>query len=351
MELLEKTINSIPPLDTEAEKAAAAREDQLTKPIGSLGRLEELAVKIAGMRGDYRPVLNKKTVIVFAADHGVALQGVASYPQDVTMQMLMNFRANGAAINVLAKQAGADVRLVDMGVKSPYPLSDDVIVRKMGPGTDDISMGPAMTREKAVECIEAGIGVALAEAERGMNLLAVGEMGVGNTTSSAAVICAITGNSPAQVTGTGAGLSPAKLQNKIDIVGKALKNNEINPADGLDVLSAVGGFEIGGMAGAILAAASRRIPVVLDGIISSAAALIASLIAPQAVDYMIPGHRSQVPGHAFALKRLGLVPYLDLDMRLGEGTGAVLAFNIVEAACRTLNDMATFAEAGVSEAD
>ena len=350
MNLIEETVNNIPGIDKDAERAAAEREDQLTKPLGSLGRLEELAIAIAGMRSEARPVLDKKEVFVFAADHGVALEGVASYPQDVTMQMLMNFRMRGAAINVLAEQAGAVIHLVDMGVKSDYPESEDVIYRKMGPGTANIAAGPAMTRETAVKCVEAGIELILAEAEKGMNLLAVGEMGVGNTTSSAAIISAVTGNPAGVVTGTGAGLSPDKLKHKVDIVRKAVEMNPVDTSDGLAVLAALGGFEIGGMAGAMIAAASRRIPVVIDGIISSAAALIASLIAPRSADYMIAGHRSKVPGQSFALARLGLEPCLDLNMRLGEGTGAVLAFNIIEAACRTLNEMATFAEAGVSEA-
>ncbi|MDC7227819.1 MAG: nicotinate-nucleotide--dimethylbenzimidazole phosphoribosyltransferase [Spirochaetales bacterium] len=351
MELLEIIVKNIPAIDNAAIKVAAEREDQLTKPIGSLGRLEELVIKIAGMRAEARPSLDKKKVIVFASDHGVALEGVGSYPQEVTMQMLMNFRVKGAAINVLAAQAGADISLVDMGVACPYPEADDVILRKLGPGTANIAVGPAMDRATAVKALETGMELALLDADKGMNLLAVGEMGIGNTTSSAAIICAVTGNSPDEVTGTGAGLAPEKLQHKKEIVKKALAVNSPDVTDGIDVLASLGGFEIGAMAGAIVAAASRRIPVVIDGIISSAAALIASLIAPDSVNYMIAGHRSQVPGHSFALAKLGLEPYLELDMRLGEGTGAVLCFNIVEAACRTLDEMATFAEAGVSEAN
>ena len=351
MKLLESTIKNIPAVDASAAAAALEREDQLTKPLGSLGRLEEIAAKVAGIRGEARPVLDRKNVIVFAADHGVALEGVGSYPQEVTMQMLMNFRAKGAAVNVLASQAGAEISLVDMGVATPYPPAADVIDRSIGRGTGNIAAGPAMTRETAVKALEAGIEIALDEADRGMKLLAVGEMGIGNTTSSAAIICAVTGNSPDDVTGTGAGLDPEKLAHKKEVVRRTLQVNNPDASDGVGLLASIGGFEIGGMAGAILAAASRRVPIVIDGIISSAAALVASVIAPASVDYMIAGHRSQVPGHSYALERLGLVPLLDLQMRLGEGTGAVVAFNIVEAACRTLDEMATFAEAGVSEAN
>ena len=351
MDILKETKACIPGIDAEASEKAAQRENELTKPPGSLGRLEELAVKIAGMRGTVRPGLKDKAVIVFASDHGVALEGVASYPQDVTAQMVLNFCAGGAAINVLARQAGARIKIVDIGVASPYPSSEQVIMRKISRGTENIVKGPAMSRESAIKALETGIEVTLAAADEGLDLLAVGEMGVGNTTASAAVISAVTGRPPDEITGTGAGITPEVLEMKKKIVRKAIEVNNPDITDGISVLAAVGGFEIGGMAGAIIAAASRRIPVVIDGIISSAAALIASLIAPSSVDYMIAGHRSKVPGQAAALEMLGLTPCLDLQMRLGEGTGAVLAFNIIEAACRTLDEMATFSEAGVSKAE
>jgi nicotinate-nucleotide--dimethylbenzimidazole phosphoribosyltransferase len=350
MALLERTVSRIQPLDADAMALARARQSHLTKPPGSLGRLEELSIRIAGIQRRPRPDVTRKAVFVMAADHGVVAQGVTAYPQSVTAQMVANFAAGGAAINVLARYVGARVLIVDMGVACDITGCDSLISKKVAYGTRDLSCGPAMSRDQAICAVEAGIEVLESELARGLDLVATGDMGIGNTTASAAIIAAITGQLPASVAGRGTGVDDAGLARKIAVIEQALAYNQPDPNDALDVLSKVGGFEIGGLAGVIIACVANRIPVVIDGVISGAAALVAAALAPQARDYLIAGHLSTEPGHRAALAHLGLEPLLDLGMRLGEGTGAALAMGIVEAAVKALNEMATFEQAGVSGA-
>ncbi len=345
---LQGLIANIPPVNETAMQAARRRQDDLTKPRGSLGQLENLSVNIAGMTGKVQPMITHKVVTIMAGDHGVVAEGVSAYPSEVTPQMVMNFVFGGAAINVLAKHVGARVTIVDMGVASQID-HPDVLNRNIAPGTQNIARGPAMTRAQAVQALEAGAQVVEAELDKGLDILATGDMGIGNTTPSAAIAAVITGRAPAEIVGRGTGVDDAGLKRKISAVQNALEVNHPDPKDGIDILAKVGGFEIGGLAGAILAAAAQRIPVVIDGFISTAAAMIAVSLAPQAGDYLISAHRSQELGHQIMLEWLGLEPLLDLDMRLGEGTGAVLAISLVEAACKILDEMATFSEAGVSD--
>ena len=347
---IERVIEQIPPLDEAAMAAARARQDSLTKPRGSLGRLEELSITLAGITASPAPELSHKAIVTMAADHGVAASGVSAYPQAVTAQMVRNFIAGGAAISVLAGHIGARVIVVDMGVAADVdvPAGAPLVVRKVAYGTADISHGPAMSAEQAVEAIEAGIDVLAAEAAKGLQMVATGDMGIANTTPSSAIAAAITGRSPCEVTGRGTGIDDAALEHKIAVVQRALEVNRPDRSDGLDVLAKVGGFEIGGLAGVTIAAAARRIPVVIDGFISGAAALIATTLAPAARHYLIASHLSAESGHRIVLDSLGCEPLLRLDMRLGEGTGAALAMSIVEAAAKILTQMASFAEAGVS---
>lgn len=347
--LLEQTVASIGPLCEEAMAAARARQDQLTKPQGSLGRLEELSVQIAGITGNPRPVIRNKAVIVVAGDHGVAAEGVSAYPQEVTAQMVYNFLRGGAGISVLARHVGARVVVVDAGVAADLEPHPALKVRKIGYGTGNIARGPAMSREQAIRALESGIALVEEERAQGLDIVAPGDMGIANTTPAAAIVAAVTGRPPAEVTGRGTGVDDTGLARKIAAVERALAVNEPDPRDGVDLLAKVGGFEIGTIAGIVLGAAAARIPVVLDGFISTAGALIAAAIAPTVVSYCIASHNSVEVGHRAMLHHLGLRPLLDLNLRLGEGTGAALAMSLVEAACKVLNEMATFAEAGVSE--
>jgi nicotinate-nucleotide--dimethylbenzimidazole phosphoribosyltransferase len=330
---------------------ARARHDQLTKPAGSLGRLEELAISIAGMTGSSAPRIESKAVIVMAGDHGVVADGVSLYPQDVTPQMVMNFLSGGAAINVLARLVDARVVVVDMGVAGTPDSVPGLISRKIAPGTDNMARGPAMSRQQAIDAIEAGIEILETEEQQGLDIVATGDMGIGNTTASSAICAAITGASVEDITGPGTGLDAERVGAKAAVIRRALDVNHPDPGDGLDVLSKVGGFEIGGLAGVILGAAAHRTPVVLDGFISGAAALVAASLCPAAREYMKAGHRSPEPGHAAVLEHLKLSPYLDLGMRLGEGTGAALGIFLAETAVDILAGMATFGEAGVSGPD
>ncbi len=340
---------TIPPLSVEAENAAHDRQAILTKPAGSLGRLEEIAIQIAAVTGCPVPSVSQKAVIVMAGDHGITAENVCAYPSEVTHQMVLNFLKGGAAINVLARQAGARVAVVDIGVAADFDPMPGLISRKLARGTQNMAKGPAMTRQQAEAAIQVGFDVVEAEIVQGLNLVATGEMGIGNTTPSAAIAAVFTGLPVRQVTGRGAGLDDAKLSHKITVIEQALEINRPNPGDPLDVLSKVGGFEIAGLVGVILGAAAKRIPVVIDGFISGAAALIAAELVPQVKPYLIASHQSVEVGHAAILERIGLKPLFLLDLRLGEGTGAVLAFHLIEAAVRTLNEMATFSEAGVSD--
>ncbi len=347
---LGEVIAGVAPADAGVREAARRRQERLTKPPGSLGRLEELSLQVAAIQGTERPVVRGKAVVVAAGDHGVVAQGVTGYPQQVTAQMVLNFLAGGAAVSVMARQAGVRLLVVDAGVATPLPAHPDLRVVGVGRGTADITQGPAMSREQAEACVLAGVALAREAAEGGADLVGTGDMGIGNTTASSAITAALTGVSPRETTGRGTGRSDEELSRKVEVVERALAVNNPDPADGLDVLAKVGGFEIGVLAGVALGGAAARRVVVLDGFISGAAALIAHRLCPAAGDYLVASHRSAEAGHRAVLSHLGLRPLLDLGMRLGEGTGAVLAMGLVEAAAACLREMATFDEAGVSGA-
>lgn len=346
---LNQALEAIKPLDKLSMAAARSRQDTLTKPTGSLGRLEELSIQIAGIQGKPIPQIKHKGIIVMAADHGVVARGTSAYPQEVTRQMVLNFLNGGAGINVISRQVGARVIVVDMGVAGNLPSNLALVSRKIASGTRDISKGPAMTTVQAKQALEAGIEIVKNEIKKGLDIVATGDMGIGNTTASAAICSVMTGKPVAKVTGRGTGLNDEQLQNKIGIISEAIALNKPDASKPLEVLAKIGGFEIGGLAGVILGAASQRVPVVIDGFISGAAALIADGLCPRVRDYMIAGHCSVEPGHILALKHLGLRPLLNLDMRLGEGTGAALGMFIAEISTRVLVEMATFTEAGVSD--
>jgi nicotinate-nucleotide--dimethylbenzimidazole phosphoribosyltransferase len=351
MELLEETVAAIVPQDAAAKTAAHARLEQLAMPYWALGRLLDLAEELAGMTGSLRPPVQRKTIVVMAGDHGVVADGVSAYPQEVTVQMVANFVAGGASINALARQVGARVTVVDMGVAADLgALRSAVLDRKVAPGTESIARGPAMSREKAVQAVEAGIGVAR-ELGPSTDVFGTGEMGIGNTTPSSAIVAAVSGAAAAEVTGHGTGIDDDQLRHKAEIVERSLAVNSADPGDGLDLLAKLGGFEIGGIAGLILGAAALRRPVVVDGFISTAGALVAQALCPLSTEYMIAAHRSVERGHHVALEKLGKKPLLDMDLRLGEGTGGALAMNVIDAALRVLTEVATFEEASVSHRD
>lgn len=334
-----------------AAAQAQARLDNKTKPRGSLGRLEELACRLAGIYRTPLPEPPAKAVVVMAADHGVAVEGVSAYPQEVTGQMLRNFAAGGAAINVLASLQQARVIVVDMGsAEGVKGQGSAVRDHRLGPGTANFRRGPAMSREIAIRSVEIGIALVRELHEVGVGMLAVGEMGIANTTAASAITAVLLDQPAERVTGRGTGVDGERLQHKIHTINDALAIHRPNPAEPLDVLAKVGGFEIGGLAGVMLGAAACKMAVVLDGFITGAAALIAAALCPTVREYLIAAHRSPEPGHTLILQHLGLRPLLDLEMRLGEGTGAVLALNIPEASLRLLRDMATFVAAGVTDA-
>lgn len=338
----------IPDIDRAAIDAARARQNTLTKPQGSLGRLEEIAVKIAGIQGTDRPRIDARYAVVAAADHGVVAEGVSAYPQSVTAQMVLNFIANGAGINVLARRADVKVIVVDAGVASDLP--DDSRIRRVATakGSANFTLGPAMSRADAEAIVAAGVELGAELASGGHAIIVPGEMGIGNTTAAAAITSVITGSQPAITTGRGTGVDDASLARKISVIERAINVNKPVSTDGLDVLSKVGGYEIGFLAGLMLGAASRRGTVVLDGYISTSAALVATTLDDRVKAFLIAGHRSVEPGHSIALEYLGLEPLLDLDMRLGEGTGGVLALTIIDAALALHDKMATFDEASVN---
>lgn len=349
MRLLKQTLAGIGPLDQAAMRAARERQDNLTKPRGSLGRLENLAVQVAGITGRVEGRLDRRAVFVMAADHGVVAEGVSLFPREVTAQMVANFGRGGAGINVLARHTDTRVVVVDVGVMADTVSAPNLIRKKIAPGTNNMVSGPAMTRAQAVAAVEAGIEVLEAErAATGLDLVATGDMGIGNTTASSAICAVLTGKSVEAVTGRGTGLDDAGLAQKCAVIRRALAVNHPDPADPLDVLAKVGGFEIGAIAGIILAGAAHRIPVVIDGFISGAGALIAAGLAPAVREYMLAGHLSAESGHALLLEHLGLEPLLSLAMRLGEGTGACLGMFLVAAAAGIQAEMATFQEAGVA---
>lgn len=323
--------------------------DIKTKPRGSLGRLEDLACQVAAIRGTSAPDPPQKAIVVMGADHGVAEEGVSAYPQEVTGQMLRNFARGGAAINVLARYAGARVVVVDMGVKVPLCGAPEIRAHRIGSGTRNFTKGPAMTRGEVLTAVEVGIQIAEELARDGVTLLGIGDMGIGNTTAASALTAVFTGAPPEDVAGRGTGIDDVALKQKIDAIRRGLLLNRPDPQDGVDALAKVGGFEIAGLAGVILGGAASGIAIVVDGFICGSAALAATRIAPFTAEYLIASHRSVEVGHRLVLQALGITPLLDLDLRLGEGTGAVLAMNLVEAALRILREMATFTSAGVSD--
>ncbi len=350
VEKLKRTISAILPLQQDWQQKAQKRLDSLTKPPGSLGRLEEIARRMVGIRQSIHPSTTNKVIFTLAGDHGVAKEGVSAYPQEVTAQMVYNFLSGGAAINVLARCIGAKVIVADLGVAEdlkPHPL---LRVKKVGYGTKNMAKGPAMSRQQAIQAVEAGIELFEQEYQsNGIDMVGIGDMGIGNTTASSAIVAVLTGQSPEQVTGRGTGIGDKLLHHKIEVIRQAIALNRSDPDDPIDVLSKVGGFEIGGIAGIALAAAAHRVPVIVDGFISTAGALIAHQLQPVSKEYMFAAHRSVETGHKAALEKIGLSPILNLNMRLGEGTGAALAMPIIEASIKILTEMATFQNAGVSE--
>ena len=350
--LIARTVAAIGDPDARAAHAADERQDHLTKPPGALGRLEALATRIAGITGTPRPHLDQRLIVVAAGDHGVNAQGISAYPPEVTAQMVANFLAGGAAINVLAAHAGARVQVIDAGVAGETPEDPRLLRLRLGPGTRDMTSEPAMTRALAERAIAEGIAFVQRErANPGADIIAAGEMGIGNTTSAAAIVAAVTRRPPRAVTGRGTGIDDAHFERKVAAIERALALHTPDPHDGVGLLAAVGGFEVGVLAGVYLGAAAARVPVLMDGVISGAAALIAETIAPASRAFMIASHRSTEPGHAAILEHLELEPLLDLGLRLGEGSGAALGMTLCVAACRLLDEMATFDEAGVSDSD
>lgn len=347
MEHIFEVATHIQPLDAAAMEQARTRQQQLTKPPGSLGRLEDIVVQMAGITGNPLPIIKRKAVVVMAADHGVTAEAVSAYPSAVTPQMVLNFLSGGAAINALAQHAGAEVVVVDVGVASELNHAG-LISRKVAFGTANMAIGPAMTREQALAAISVGMDVVESLLKQGVDLVATGDMGIGNTTASSAITASLTGVPVALVTGYGTGINEEQLSHKIAIIERARAQNKPDSTDSIDVLAKVGGLEIAGLVGVIIEAAAHRVPVVVDGFISGAAALVATRIAPTIRDYLFAGHVSVERGHPLILEQLKLAPLLDLELRLGEGTGAVLATTIIDAALSMHRGMATFAEAGVS---
>ncbi|MEA1940021.1 MAG: nicotinate-nucleotide--dimethylbenzimidazole phosphoribosyltransferase [Candidatus Caldatribacteriota bacterium] len=345
---IEAIIQNIKPINFKLMEKAQDKLDKLTKPQGSLGKLEDFAKKIVGISGSLNPVIKRKVIFVMAGDHGVVEERVSAFPQEVTFQMVYNFIREGAAINVLAKHIGAEVKVVDIGVAKDFPLEKGLIIKKVAHGTNNITKGPAMSRDEAEKAIIAGIEVFEDEFnKKKIDIIGLGEMGIANTTSTSAIVACLTETDVEEVTGSGTGIDEDQLKNKIRVIKQAIEVNYPDPEDGLDVLSKIGGFEIGGLTGCILAAASHRVPIVIDGFISCASALIAIKLAPLAKDYIFASHNSVEKGHEIALKYIGKSPMFDLKMRLGEGTGATLGISFIEAGIKILTQMATFADAGV----
>lgn len=348
---LDEAVGRTQPVNRDSGASAQRRLDRLTKPLGSLGRLEEMAVHYAMITGDVKPNVPRGVVFTFAADHGVAREGVSAYPSEVTPQMVLNFLRGGAGVNVLARHTGVEVRVVDIGVAYDFGSVPGLIQKKIMQGTNNLLREPAMSRAQAIQAVQVGIDLATEAAREGIGLIGTGEMGIGNTTPSAAITAIMTGRPVADVTGRGTGIDEAGRVHKIQVIQDALERHHPDRADALDVLAKVGGLEIAGLAGLILGAAASRVPVVLDGFIAGAAALIAVGLQPLCRDYVIASHRSVERGHQTILEYLALKPLLDLDLRLGEGTGACLGMGLVQASIKILTEMATFDEAGVTERD
>ena len=349
MDLFKSTVEKIKPVNADWHSLAQKHLDNLTKPLGSLGRLEEFARRLVAITENKNPLLDRKVIFTFAGDHGVVAEGVSAYPQEVTAQMVFNFLRGGAGINVLARHADAEVVVVDVGVAHDFGDLEGLAGRKVMRGTKNFLTGPAMTRDEAIQCIEVGIGLADEYAEKGFALFGTGDMGIGNTTPSSAIASVLTGRPVAEVTGKGTGISDESLLRKISVIEEGIRLNRPDAGDAVDVLAKLGGAEIGGIAGLIIGAAANRIPVVDDGFISTAGALVAYCIEPKTGDFMFAAHNSVEIGHRAMLDRIGLKPILDLDLRLGEGTGSALAMQLIEAGLKIYKEMATFGEAGVSD--
>ncbi len=348
VDALSRIINSIKPVDLSLKEKVEHRLNNLTKPKGSLGRLEEFALRYCCITNNYIPSKLKKTVLVFAGDHGITEEGVSAFPKDVTFQMVKNFLNGGAGINVLARHVGAEVKVIDIGVDYDFKNMQGLIHKKVNYGTKNMAKGPAMTRDEAIEAILNGAEVTEEIIKAGTNILATGEMGIGNTTPSSAITAAICQKDPDEVTGKGTGIDEEAYKHKINLIREALKINQPDPKDPIDCLSKVGGFEIAGICGMILKACQMKIPVVVDGFISGAGATVAKALCPVVSDYLFAGHSSVEKGHKIQMDYLGLTPILDLNMRLGEGTGAVLAIGLIEAGLKIYTEMATFDGADVS---
>jgi nicotinate-nucleotide--dimethylbenzimidazole phosphoribosyltransferase len=351
MQLLQSAVHAIRPPDSRSHQAALQRLADQARPQGSLGILEPLAAQLAGIAGTLDVRFRKKMIVTCAGDHGVVAEGVSLFPQEVTPQMVYNFIQGGASVSVLAAHSGAEVRVADLGVNHDFPPDLPIFHKKIGKGTANFALALAMSRADAVRSVEAGIEIVnqLAD-EEGLDLLGAGDMGIGNTTPSSAIIAAFSGLPARSVTGRGTGIDDAMLANKIRVIEQALALHRPDPADALDVLAKVGGFEIGGLAGLVIGAAARGIPVLCDGLISTAGALIACELAPAAKAYLFASHNSVEIGHRCMLERMGLTPLLNLDFRLGEGTGAAVAMHLLDAATRVLADIKTFAEVGIRNA-
>lgn len=349
MSKLEQTLSSIKPINPIFLEKAQARLDNLTKPQGSLGRLEEFAARIVAISENTRPALDKKAIFTFAGDHGVAEEGVSAFPKEVTPQMVLNFLRGGAGINVLARHADTDVVVIDIGVDYDFGNADGLVHKKIIRGTKNIRKGPAMTRDEAIKCLEVGIELANEYAKKGYHIFGTGEMGIANTTPSSAIVAVFSKRTVEEVTGKGTGINDDVFKNKVKVIEDAIKINKPNPRDPLDVLAKLGGAEIAGIAGLVLGAAANRIPVVIDGFISTAGALIAHELCHAVRDYMFAAHTSVERGHWIMLEKMDMKPILNLNMRLGEGTGAALGISMIEAGVKIYNEMATFGEAGVSE--
>jgi nicotinate-nucleotide--dimethylbenzimidazole phosphoribosyltransferase len=347
--LLERILERIRPLDKSLEVEAQKRLDSLTKPQGSLGKLEELARRVAVIQGKVPPRLGRKLLFVFAADHGITEEGVSAYPKEVTAQMTHNFMRGGAAINVLARYYGVEVEVIDIGVDYEFSAPPGLRNCKVRRGTDNFSRGAAMSRSEAMQSIETGIRLVEEVALKNLFLLGAGEMGIGNTSSAAAILCALTGAAPRDVVGRGTGIDDPTWKRKIAAIERGLEVNRPDPKDPLGVLTKVGGLEIGAMTGVILGATAFQVPMVLDGFISGAAALLAQRLCPHVHDVLFASHLSAETGHGLMLETLELAPVLDLAMRLGEGTGACMLMGLTEAAVRVLGEMATFESAGVEK--
>ena len=346
---LDEAIHTIQPRNLSLGQLTQERLNRLTKPVGSLGHLEHLAVQYVSMIGDVNPRVPRPVMYTLAADHGITQESISAYPSSVTAQMVQNFLRGGAAVNVLAAHAGADIRIVDMGVDYDFGAVPGLIHRKVARGTKNFLQGPAMSQTQVHQAIGSGLELAESAYREGYTLIGIGEMGIGNTTSSAAIAGVVTGRPFKEVTGRGTGLDEESWRRKVSIIEKGVQQRQVTADNPLDLLAKVGGFEIAGLTGLILGGAALQVPVVLDGFITGTAALIASQLEPACMDYVFPSHQSVEPGHKILLEHLGLHPILDLDLRLGEGTGACLGFGLIQAAIKILTQMATFDEAGVSE--